>query len=92
LIVLTEKHEYDVLRLDSDVNVYTSQPPNELFNDRKLLEVPVYKLVSNIPKPSVDHHTIKILSADDKFMMLIDDMFGSFKKGYDILMDLRKSN
>jgi hypothetical protein len=88
------KHEYDILKLGSDVDVYINKPDEESLDDRKLLEIPVYRLVTNLGKSSVnpiDHDTIRILCADDKFTGLIDEMLNTFRKGYDVLVNLRKS-
>jgi hypothetical protein len=92
------KYEYDVLKLGSDLNVCTTQPTqesiNKILDDRNVLEIPIYRLICNLGRSdnNVGHDSLQILSADDKFMRLVEDMHVDFEKGYNKLMNLRISS
>ena len=91
------KYEYDILKLGSDLNVCTTQPTqesiNKILDDRNILEIPIYRLICNLGRSDNDvgQDSLQILSADDKFMRLVDDMHEYFDKGYKKLMNLRRS-
>jgi hypothetical protein len=95
------KYEYDILKLDSDLNVCTTQPTqesiNKILDDRKILETPIYRLICNLGRSDndVSQDSLQILSADDKFMRLVEDMHDmhvDFDKGYNKLINLRRSS
>lgn len=101
-------YQYEIVRFGSEIIVSTIRPPEESLKNgvhtRKLIEVPVYELVSNIGRELVSNierrstvlrdemDSNKVLAQDEKFMALLEnihkDMHDNFEKGYETLREL----
>jgi hypothetical protein len=86
-------YEYDIRESRSDLNIGTITTPeesiNKKFKNRKLEEMLVYRLVSELAMSKYLQDSLKILSSDDRFMRLVFDMRRVFNRGYDELMKFR---
>jgi hypothetical protein len=91
------KYEYDIEELGSDIFIESTQPGKyfliELeFQGTRLIEILIYNLISRLGRLNGEYISkFKALSADDKFMELVDDMHINFKQGYNKIMNLRNS-
>ncbi|HET7148465.1 MAG TPA: hypothetical protein VFI73_08210, partial [Candidatus Nitrosopolaris sp.] len=98
------KYEYKIVNLFSEIMACSIRSPEDsiksAIDSKRLIEVPIYELVSRIGKGSgseqaVDQNTT-ILAKDSKFMTLLEEVHNNlhknFKKGYDQLMQLREKS
>jgi hypothetical protein len=104
------KYEYDTVKFGSEIMVGATQPHEEsmkgvLESSRKLIELPIYELVSNLGYELVSNlgnrstlledkmGSTKVLAQDEKFMTLLqdihDNLHNNFERGYNRVRMLR---
>ena len=94
-------YEYKIAMAGSEIFVGTIQPPEDpikktLDYSSSLIERQIYELVSDIGSDfSQDEKNNIVLAQDNKFMALLEDIHtnkhNKFEKGYNQLLELRKS-
>jgi hypothetical protein len=86
-------YEYEILNFGPDIIACSIESPEEsikrTLDTRRLIEAPIYELVSNLGKRGSETQEMYSLARDTKFMRLLEDIHSNFERGYKPLMELR---
>ena len=86
------KYEYKMLNLFSELTAFKTVASNNEAASKRLVEIPIYDLVTEIGRESAylqENNILRILAEDTKFMAALEEIHKNFEDGYNTLMTLR---
>lgn len=90
-----KNYEYKILNYFSEPTAFRRKENNNRLNTKRLVETPVYDLVSGIGSASAEvqqEDVIRLLAKDSKFMNVVEETHTKFTHGYNRLMAIRKNS